>query len=87
MQKKYIEVIAKFDIDGKVTPLSINWEDGRVFNIDKILDIRQAVSLKAGGTGYRYTVVINGVEKYIFCEGQNLKNKHNLCKWFIEYNV
>lgn len=84
MGKRYVEVIAKFDINGKVIPLSIIWEDGRIFEVDKILDMRQAVSLKAGGTGYRYLVLIKGNRRYLFCEGQNLKNKHSLCKWFIE---
>lgn len=87
MRKKYIEVVAKFDIEGKITPLSINWDDGRIFHIDKVLDVRQAVSLKAGGTGYRYLVSINGVNRYLFCEGQNIKNKHGFYKWFVEYDV
>ena len=53
--KKYVEVTAKFDVDGTVFPLEIQWEDGAKFEIDRILDVRQAASLKAGGTGIRYT--------------------------------
>ena len=26
--KKYVEVTAKFDVDGTVVPLEIQWEDG-----------------------------------------------------------
>ena len=44
-----LEVIAKFDVNGNIRPVSIVWEDGRVFPVDRILDIRKAASLKAGG--------------------------------------
>ena len=49
-----LEVIAKFDVNGNIRPVSIVWEDGRVFPVDRILDIRKAASLKAGGLGMRY---------------------------------
>lgn len=35
--KKYVEVTAKFDVDGTVVPLEIQWEDGAKFEIDRIL--------------------------------------------------
>lgn len=38
--KKYVEVTARFDVDGTVFPLEIHWEDGAKFEIDRILDIR-----------------------------------------------
>ena len=34
--KKYVEVTAKFDVDGTVVPLEIQWEDGAKFEIDRI---------------------------------------------------
>ena len=40
--KKYVEVTARFDVDGTVFPLEIHWEDGAKFEIDRILDIRRA---------------------------------------------
>ena len=55
-----LKVHAEFDIDGSIRPTSIVWEDGRVFAIDRILDIRRAASLKAGGMGMRYTCRICG---------------------------
>ena len=42
-----LKVYAEFDIDGSIRPTSIVWEDGRIFAIDRILDIRRAASLKA----------------------------------------
>ncbi|MFR3201929.1 MAG: hypothetical protein ACLTOZ_04485, partial [[Clostridium] leptum] len=62
--KKYVEVTARFDVDGTVFPLEIHWEDGAKFEIDRILDIRRAASLKTGGAGIRYTCRIRGREKY-----------------------
>lgn len=76
MEKKYIPVEAYFNEDGKIIPKKIFWNDGRTFIIDRILDIRHAASLKAGGCGIRYTCRILGQKKYLFLEET---------KWFIEY--
>ena len=57
--KKYVEVTAKFDVDGT----------------DRILDIRRAASLKAGGAGIRYTCRIRGRVKYLWLEES---------RWFVE---
>ena len=48
-EKVFVQVLVLFDEAGTMTPKSIRWEDGRVFSIDRILDIRPAASLKAGG--------------------------------------
>ena len=64
--KKFISVIAQFFEDGTVKPLTIIWEDGRKFDIDKILDIRKSASLKAGGIGIRYTCRIRHKQIYLF---------------------
>ena len=58
--KVYVGVDARFDTEGRIMPLSITWEDGRVYGIDRVLDMRRAASLKAGGAGTRYTVRIAG---------------------------
>ncbi len=46
--KKFVLVIAKFEENGKITPLKILWEDGRAFDVDFIFDIRPRSSLKVG---------------------------------------
>ncbi len=74
-RKVSVEVIVHFDVIGKMTPMSITWEDGRKYEIDKILDKRQAASLKAGGQGIRYTCRICNKETYLFYENPN---------WFVE---
>lgn len=75
MGKVYIEVVAKHDIQGRIKPLFLIWEDGRKYPIDRVLDVRQAASLKAGGCGLRYKCRIVGKEVYLFCDEG---------KWFIE---
>ncbi len=72
--KQYISVTAKFDSDGNILPLAINWDDGRSFNIDRIIDVRYAASLKAGGAGIRYTCRIRQSEKHLYLEDN---------RWFI----
>lgn len=76
-RKVFVETIVKFDIEGNITPLSITWEDGRVYEIDRITDVRRAASLKAGGMGWRYTCIIRRKETFLF---------YDLCdkKWFME---
>ncbi len=39
--KVFVEVTAKHDIHGNVRPLTIKWEDGRIFEIDCLIDVRQ----------------------------------------------
>lgn len=75
IRKVYVEVTAKFDVDGNITPLSVTWEDGTVYTIDKVVDKRRAASLKAGGIGMRYTCRILGQESYLFYEEP---------RWFVE---
>jgi len=70
-----LEVNADFDIDGNIRPRAITWEDGRVFEIDRILDARMAPAMVAGGLGMRYLCRIRGkVVKLFNDEG----------KWFME---
>lgn len=67
-RKVYVEVIARFDTDGNITPLSVKWENGTVYEIDKVIDKRRAASLKAGGIGMRYTCRILNQQSYLFYE-------------------
>lgn len=34
-EKKYVEVVADFSEDGRVTPLEIIWDDGRRFLVTR----------------------------------------------------
>lgn len=75
MRKVYVGVTVFFDSEGNLTPLSVLWEDGRVFVVDRVLERRRAASLKAGGAGIRYTCRIQGKETYLFLEEN---------RWFVE---
>lgn len=75
MSRIDLTVNVRHEIGGRTIPTSIVWEDGRVFKIDQILEIRKAASLKAGGIGIRYTCKICGKTVTIF-------NDDNL--WFME---
>lgn len=73
--KKYVEMVVRCTADGAILPLAIRWAPGIMYEIDKVLDIRPAASLKAGGAGIRYTCRIRGHEKYIWREED---------RWFVE---
>lgn len=66
MTKINLSVNVRHEISGNAIPTSIIWEDGRIFEIDKILDIRKAASLKAGGIGVRYICRICGKTVTLF---------------------
>lgn len=75
MGKTFVKVTAEHDESGYIKPLVLTWTDGRKLEIDRVLDVRQAPSLKGGGLGIRYTCRIRGKEVYLFCDEG---------KWFVE---
>ena len=81
-QKVYVDVNEDRLKDGQLVPLSFVWENGARYEIDKVTDVRPAASLKAGGAGIRYTVMICGQSKYMFLEEET----RGVSKWFMERN-
>lgn len=73
--KVYVKVRVDFLFDGTIKPLKFRSESGQPIIIDKILDVREAASLKAGGQGLRYTCLINDQILYLFFEDPY---------WFVE---
>lgn len=73
--KKYVDMIVRYFPDGTITPMAVWWDEGKVYEIDRILDVRPAASLKAGGAGIRYTCKIMGKQTYIWLEEN---------RWFVE---
>ena len=67
-EKKYVPVTVRFDVDGKLRPLIIEYEDGKEYRIDRILDVRRAACESVGGVGDRYTCRIQGKESYLWFE-------------------
>ena len=74
-RKVFVRVLVEFNEHGQLNPRSVTWDDGRFFEIDKILDVRQAVSLKVGGSGIRYTCRIGKKDAYLYYEDP---------KWFVD---
>ncbi len=74
-RKVFVRVLAQFDEEGNVRPMNITWEDGRKYEIDKVIDVRRAVAMKVGGTAIRFTVRIGSKITYLFQDEG---------KWFVE---
>ena len=74
-KKTYVEVVADFAPDGRITPLEIVWEDGRRFTVDRVVDRRRAASMKVGGQGIRYLVEVGGCRRALYYEEP---------AWFVE---
>ena len=82
--KVYVSVRAEFDEDGIMLPRELTWEDGEKFEIDRVLDIRQAPALKAGGQGDRYTIMVQGKQSYLFFERSTNLTGNVIGRWFVE---
>ena len=76
-RKVYVEVAAVFSPEGQILPRQIRWEDGTLFAVDRVTDIRRAAATKAGGCGLRYTIRIGGRQTYLFFDED---------RWFVEAN-
>lgn len=82
--KVYVAVKAEFNEEGIMLPRELTWEDGTRYEIDRVLDIRQAAAMKAGGQGDRYTVRIKGKQSYLFFERSTNQTGNQLGRWFVE---
>ena len=74
-RKVFVKVLVQFDEEGNIMPVNITWENGRKYEIDKVIDVRRACAMKVGGTAIRYTVRIGRNITYLF-EDEG--------KWFVE---
>ena len=73
--RRYLKVVAEYDTNGQCRPLLVKREDGKVFSVDHISDVRQAPAIASGGLGIRYTCKIGGRPYYLF---------NDEGRWFIE---
>ncbi len=76
-RKLYVDVLCLHTRDAKVIPKEIYLEDGKRFEIDKVIEACRCASLKVGGVGVRYTVKIKNKQTYLFYD-----NNEDL--WFVE---
>jgi len=82
-QRVYVEMRVSFDADGNMRPVRLKWQDGRIFEIDRVLDVRRAAS-DAGSMGLRYTVKIMGQVRNVFYE--DAYSDTGRARWFVETN-
>ena len=73
--KAYIKVASIFYPDGRMEPVAFWWESGQRYPIDRVVSFCRASSLKAGGSGIRYTCRVHGRLVDLFFEED---------RWFIE---
>ena len=77
--KVYVLVNTAPTLDVTWRPRVITLEDGRKFEIDRLIHRCRAAATKVGGTGIRYTVSICGKQTYLFDEENG--------KWFVEFKT
>lgn len=74
--KVYVSVVLRVDEDGRITPLAIEWEDGRKYEVTKVIDKCSAPPRHVGGSAtVRFTVDIAGNRRELYKEGS---------RWFVE---
>ena len=73
--KVYVKVEALFNADGTIRPQAFWWESGRRYEVDAVVDVCRAASLKAGGIGIRYTVMVGNHQTFLWLEEK---------RWFME---
>lgn len=64
MNQDGIAVNCSVDTDGIMVPLKVRWQDGRVWEIQRVLHTCRSPDLSFSGV--RYTVLIEGAEKYLY---------------------
>ena len=76
--KQPVAVIVAIDRDGQVRPKKFQWKDGRLYPIDRVCKAELAASTKVGGCGIRYTIMVDGIPRFLYDEDG---------KWFMEDEV
>lgn len=76
-RKVCVEVVARFSREGGVKPLSLRWEDGRTFEIDRVTATEHAPARVSALLPVRFTCVIAGRERWLYLEPEKMR-------WFVE---
>jgi len=74
-EKRYVPVVARFDEEGVLRPLTIEFDEEHKYPVDRVLDVCRAACQTVGGVGVRYTVRVRGHERYLWLEKD---------RWFVE---
>ena len=74
-KKVYGDVVLLQDKYGKCRPLRIQWEDGTVYSVERLINRCRACSRAVGGGQMRYTIQIHGRETFLYEDNG---------RWFVE---
>lgn len=74
LYKRYVDVVTMINKTGELMPLTMVWDNGVMYEIDQVLEVRNAAS-QVGGCGMLYRCRIGKVERNLFFERN---------RWFIE---
>ena len=74
-EKLYVPVVVRFDTEGNLRPLTIEFDEAHKYSVDSVLDVCRAACQTVGGVGVRYTIRIQGHKRYLWLEKG---------KWFVE---
>jgi len=82
-EREYVGVEAYFQPDGPMLPRNIFCDDGKRYEVERVIAVQQAASLKAGSQGDRYTVQILGKRSHLFFERSGSITGSNIGRWFV----
>lgn len=74
--KVYVGGLAYTDTQGAIRPARIRWEDGQEWEVDRVLEVREAHATKVGGFGTRFLVRIGNHQRALFLQDDG--------RWFVE---
>ena len=83
-KRKYVKVLTCYREDGLMIPVQIWWEDGQKYKIERVKGPVPAAAQKCGGCGDRYTIYIEGKERYLYFERSSELVGNHLGRWFVE---
>ena len=82
--RRYVDVIARWHDDGRVTPLSVCWADGRTFQIEAVLGEPVANAFPgAPSRTLRYSVRVGGRTTLLYLEREE-RGKEPVTRWYVE---
>lgn len=70
-----VGVTLRVSPNGEIRPLTITFEDGKTYEIDRLKERKRSAATKVGGTGIRYTIIIGSHQTYLFEDDG---------RWFVE---
>ena len=66
--RMYVNIIARFDRDGLITPMILEWRDGLLYDVERVTALGECPSRRAGGQGVHFKVQIGGKSAYLSFE-------------------